>query len=140
MKRFKLVNKLIIGILVLLMMACNTTTNDSRVEALPFYGDASFTPQWIDPHSPELKDFHQIPDFDLLNQEGSVITAETFEDKIYVTDFFFTACPGICPKMTDHMGILHEAFLKDDDVLLLSHSVTHVRDPVPVLKDSAEGG
>ena len=139
MKKLKLGNRIILGILVAITFACNSkTSNGSRVEMLPFYGDASFTPQWIAADSPDLNDFHQIPDFNLLNQEGSAITASTFENKIYVTDFFFTACPGICPKMTKHMGILHDEFLKDDDVMLLSHSVTPERDSVPVLKEYAD--
>ncbi len=36
------------------------------------------------------------------------------------------------------MGILQDKFLDDDDVLLLSHSVTPERDSVPVLKEYAE--
>ncbi|WP_424004401.1 SCO family protein [Maribacter sp. IgM3_T14_3] len=53
---------------------------------------------------------------------------------MYVADFFFTSCPGICPKMTANMNILQKEFLKDDDVLLLSHSVTPSRDSVSILK------
>ena len=116
----------------------NTTDNGSRVAYLPFYGDASFTPQWINPGSSELDNFHSIPDFNLINQKGNAITAATFENKIYVTDFFFTACPGICPKMTKHMGMLHDEFKNDDQVMLLSHSVTPERDSVSVLNQYAE--
>ena len=139
MKKLKLVSKIIIGLFAITLMACNDSSSDgSRVETLPFYGDASFTPHWIDANSPELQDFHQIPDFNLLNQDGVVTTAATFENKIYVTDFFFTACPGICPKMTKNMGILHDKFLKDDEVMLLSHSVTPDRDSISVLKEYAD--
>ena len=55
-----------------------------------------------------------------------------------MVDFFFTSCPGICPKMTANMNILQEEFLKDDDILLLSHSVTPEKDSVTVLKRYAE--
>jgi len=139
MKKFKLVNKIIAGFFAIALMACNEVAQEgSRVKALPFYEDASFTPQWIDTESPVLKDFHRIPDFDLLNQDGLATTAETFKNKIYVTDFFFTACPGICPNMTKNMGILHDEFLKDEEVMLLSHSVTPDRDSVSVLKAYAD--
>ena len=74
----------------------------------------------------------------LVNQDGKSITQRTFNNKIYVADFFFTTCPGICPKMTANMGILQEAFLEDQEVLLLSHSVTPERDTVSVLKAYAE--
>ena len=45
-----------------------------------------------------LDTFHQISPFQLWNQEGELISEKTFEGKIYVTDFFFTACPGIMSK------------------------------------------
>ncbi len=120
--------------------ACQTEEQgkSSRVEYLPFYGDASFTPSWLNPDDPDLVHFHRVSDFQLINQEGEVVTAETFANKIYVVDFFFTTCPGICPRMTNNMALLQDAFLDDPGVLLLSHSVTPDRDSVSVLKGYAE--
>lgn len=111
---------------------------NSRVEYLPYYEDATFTPNWITPESEEEKSFHSIPNFTLINQLGDTITHKTFEDKIYITDFFFTSCPGICLKMTGNMLKLQEEFLNDDEVLLLSHSVTPSIDSVSVLKTYAD--
>ena len=110
------------------------TPKESRVATLPYYSDATFTPNWFSAGNDELKDFHKIPDFSFTNQEGETVTEKTFENKIYVVDFFFTSCPGICPKMTENMGLVQKAFLEDDDVLILSHSVTPVADSVSVLK------
>lgn len=110
----------------------------SRVEYLPYYNDASFTPNWLVPNSEEEKQFHKIPDFELVNQLGDTITQKTFDDKLYITDFFFTSCPGICLKMTGNMLKLQEEFKKDDDIVLLSHSVTPSIDSVSVLKTYAE--
>lgn len=110
----------------------------SRVEYLPYYGDESFTPYWITPNSEEEKSFHKIPDFQLLNQLGDTVSQTTFDDKIYIADFFFTTCPGICLKMTGNMAKVQEAFKDDPEVLLLSHSVTPSIDSVPVLKNYAE--
>ena len=108
----------------------------SRVEYLPYYGDESFTPYWITPNSEEEKSFHKIPDFQLLNQQGDTVSQTTFDDKIYIADFFFTTCPGICLKMTGNMVKVQEAFKDDPEVLLISHSVTI--DSVPVLKNYAK--
>lgn len=116
----------------------HTLKETSRVEYLPFYNDESFTPRWITPNTEEEKRFHKIPDFELVNQLGDTLTHETFEGKIYITDFFFTSCPGICMKMTGNMLKLQEEFQNDDDILLLSHSVTPSIDSVSVLKDYAE--
>lgn len=109
----------------------------SRVNELPYYNEASFTPKWIASNSSKLKKFHKIPDFKLTNQNGKIITQKTFENKIYVTDFFFTTCPGICPMMTKNMNLVQEAFKNDDTVLMLSHSVTPTKDSVPQLKEYA---
>ena len=109
----------------------------SRVDYLPFYQDESFTPHWLTPGSKEEKSFHKIPDFKLLNQLGDTISQSTFENKIYITDFFFTTCPGICPQMTDNMAKIQEEFKEDDDILLLSHSVMPNIDTVSALKNYA---
>ncbi len=110
----------------------------SRVASLPFYNEPSFTPIWIDPKGDSVAGMHRIPPFKFTDQLGREITHETFKDKIYVADFFFTSCPGICPKMTENMGLVQEEFLNDDSVLLISHSVTPDYDSVPVLKEYAE--
>jgi cytochrome oxidase Cu insertion factor (SCO1/SenC/PrrC family) len=42
---------------------------------------------------------NEITAFTLVNQDSTIITKSTFADKIFVTDFFFTSCPSICPIM-----------------------------------------
>lgn len=110
----------------------------SRVEYLPFYNDENFTPHWLTPNSEEEKQFHKIPDFKLVNQLGDTITQKTFDNKIYITDFFFTSCPGICPKMTGNMAKIQEEFKNDSDIVLLSHSVTPSIDSISILKAYAK--
>ncbi len=123
----------------MLFMGCaETAQKQSRVAKLPYYKEATFTPHWPKSNKESTIDFHTISPFKLINQEGDTVSEKTFKDKIYITDFFFTTCPGICPKMTANMGILQEAFLSDNEVLLLSHSVTPVQDSVPILKAYAE--
>lgn len=126
--------------LSLAFVSCQTREREqvASISKLPYYNEASFTPHWLKPNSTELKDFHKIPPFQLINQDGDSISEKTFEGKIYVADFFFTTCPGICPKMTTNMSLLQKAFLDDNEVLLLSHSVTPDYDSVGVLKDYAQ--
>ncbi len=125
--------------MIISTVACKEkAAKSSRVENLPYYNEATFTPHWINPNDQSLDTFHRISSFNLLNQEGEIVTEDVFKDKIYVTDFFFTICPGICPKMMANMMELQDEFLTDSDVLLLSHSVTPERDSVPVLKSYAE--
>lgn len=129
----------ILLISLICLFSCNQEKqNNSRVDTLPYYNEATFTPQWFSSNDEQLSTFHRISDFSLTNQEGDIITERSFEDKIYVVDFFFTSCAGICPKMTTNMMELHDEFLEDKDVLLLSHSVTPEKDSVSVLKAYAE--
>lgn len=131
---------LIYGLIFLCVFSigCQKSTNEnSRVATLPFYKEATFTPYWLDNNIDSLANFHQIAPFKLTNQNGRTITEKIFAGKIYIADFFFTACPGICPKMTKNMGVIQDAFIEDKDILLLSHSVTPEFDSVSVLKNYA---
>ena len=117
-------------LVVILFASC---TQQKKEITLPYYDDAFFTPKWYKNSSEVPEDFHKIRPFNLINQQGDTITEQSFNDKIYVADFFFATCPGICPKMTANMTIVQEAFKTDDEVLLLSHSVTPAYDSVDVL-------
>ncbi|MDX1904728.1 MAG: SCO family protein [Thermonemataceae bacterium] len=81
--------------------------------------------------------YHKIPAFSFVNQDGEKVTEKTFEGKIYVTDFFFTTCPSICPKMKQQMLRVYEKYKSEDRFLLLSHSISR-EDSVPVLKAYAK--
>ncbi len=126
--------------LFLITVGCSTNTRQrvSSVEQLPYYSEATFTPEWFDTEDGVPDDYHQISSFSLVNQSGETLTEKDVEGKIYVSDFFFTSCPGICPKMTTNMQLVQEAFINDEDVLILSHSVTPEYDSVYVLKTYAE--
>lgn len=108
------------------------------LEALPYYADASFTPYWLEAGADTLANFHRISPFSLIDQQGDTITERSLDGNIYVADFFFTACPGICPKMTSNMAVLQEEFEHIPSVKLLSHSVTPKYDSVSVLQAYAE--
>ena len=126
------------SVLSLATAACNERA--SRIpDQLPYYTEASFTPQWISPTSPDTATVPRIPPFSLTDQTGQTITERDVSGKIYVANFFFTACRGICPQMIENMGTLQEVFKSDDDIVLLSHSVTPTRDSVPVLSAYADG-
>lgn len=104
---------------------------------LPVYQPAQFDPSLVDSSMSHVKRYHTIADFSLTNQNGQTVTQDTYDDKIYVADFFFTTCPTICPIMTKNMAILQQELLNDHDVMLLSHSVTPDIDSVPQLKKYA---
>ncbi len=82
--------------------------------------------------------YHSIAKFQFLDQDSALITNETFNDKIYVTDFFFTSCRTICPIMKTQMLRVYDSIQHDDDVLLLSHTIDPEYDTVALLRDFAE--
>jgi len=81
---------------------------------------------------------HTIADFAFYDQDSALITNESFKGQIYVSDFFFTSCPTICPKMKKQMLRVYEKFEKTPEVALLSHSIDPTHDNVEVLYDYAE--
>ncbi len=101
---------------------------------LPIYQPSMVKFQLVDSTIQHVKRFHKIDDFSLVNQNNEIITNETYDGKIYIADFFFTTCPGICPIMKENMIVLQDEFINDDHVLLLSHTVTPEIDSVQVLK------
>jgi protein SCO1/2 len=114
--------------------ACNTVPKEtSQVKKLPYYQTADFTPYWLEGKT--LPDtFHQIPAFSFTNQYGEIVTEKTVQGKIYIADFFFTTCPGICKQMTTHLTKVQKCFETDSTVLILSHTVTPETDSLPKLK------
>lgn len=82
--------------------------------------------------------YHTIRNFSFVDQDSLEVTNKTFEDKIYVADFFFTSCRTICPIMKTQMLRVYDSTLNDPDVLLLSHSIDPEYDTVALLHDFAE--
>ncbi|SUZ63467.1 uncharacterized protein METZ01_LOCUS16321 [marine metagenome] len=103
-------------------------------EKLPIYQPNMVSFQLVDSTVQHVKRFHKIKDFSLVNQNGEKITNENYRDKIYIADFFFTTCQGICPIMKENMIILQDKYKDDDQVYLLSHTVTPEIDTKEVLK------
>ena len=104
---------------------------------LPVYQPADFNPELVDSTLHHIKKYHTIDDFALINQNGQLITEAFYEDKIYVADFFFTTCLTICPIMTKNMADIQQRIKDEEDILLLSHTVTPEIDSVAQLKKYA---
>jgi protein SCO1/2 len=97
---------------------------------LPYFNSPDFTPEWE-------KGTHKIPDFSFINQNGEEITNKAYEGKIYIADFFFASCSGICPKLANNMSILQDTYKENDKIMLLSHSVMPWKDTPKILNEYA---
>lgn len=79
-----------------------------------------------------------VPDFAFIDQDSQRVTNATFQDKIYVVDFFFIHCPTICPKVKKNGLRIYEKYKNDDRVVLLSHSIDTKNDTVAALHRHAQ--
>jgi protein SCO1 len=113
------------------LMSCVSclTSCGPKSERLPIFGERQLTG----------KDtiYHTIAPFRFVDQDSAWISNATFNDKIYVADFFFTSCRTICPIMKTQMLRVYDATRNMPDVLLLSHSIDPEYDTVALLHDFA---
>jgi protein SCO1/2 len=100
---------------------------------VPYYADASFTPIW-QLSTAQRDTLHRIGDFSFTDQHHQVITREELAGKVCLSNFFFTSCSGICPRMNKLLQQVAEHFEDNKGVVLLSHSVTPEQDSVPQLQ------
>lgn len=77
----------------------------------------------------------RIPEFSFVNQNGKTINTESVENKVYVAEYFFTTCKGICPKMNANMRRVYETFKDEHDFMIISHTCMPEVDSIPVLKE-----
>src|SRR5210317_2377989 len=73
---------------------------------LPIFNPVDVNPKLVDSDLLNVRKNHTIANFQLINQNGEHITQETYKNRIYVADFFFTRCLTICPVMTNNMALL----------------------------------
>ena len=125
--KLKLILKIILICSIVFYFGC--TEKKSSV-LLPIYGEKKI----IDGDTI----YHQIASFNLTNQIGQVVNQNTTKNKIYIANFFFATCQSICPMMSNQLQEVQKAFLADDSVLILSHSVNPLHDTVAVLNNYAD--
>jgi len=67
--------------------------------------------------------YQTVPAFSYFNQDSIPVTNKDFDNKIYVTDFFFTSCNTICPIMHRNMLNVYTKFKGNPKVKFLSHTI-----------------
>jgi len=85
-----------------------------------------------------LPQLNKVQDFSFLDQHGNRITNKNVEGKVYLAEFFFTTCPGICPKMNTNLRPVFEKYKNNPEFLILSHTVNPSTDSVARLKIYAD--
>lgn len=82
--------------------------------------------------------YGQVADFALVDQFGKIVHLSDFKGKVWVADFIFTTCSGICPTMSRNMSVLHHNFASRPDLRLVSISVNPENDTPERLQDYAK--
>jgi protein SCO1/2 len=108
-------------ILLFTIISCSKNT-----EKLPILGNSTITGK--DTIYPKIKNFS------FIDQDSTIVTNETFKDKIYITDFIFLSCPTICPRMTTQLSAVYKAYKDNASVYFLSHTIDPKNDSIPRLK------
>ncbi|MBK7958088.1 MAG: SCO family protein [Bacteroidetes bacterium] len=118
---------IILGYCIYILRDIYAKQSPYKEVALPFYG----------PKGDSTGKYH-VPDFTFVNQDSEKVTLQNFKNKVWVTDFFFTTCEGICPIMKKNLKSVLDSFSNEPDFLILSHTVQPEHDSVKVLKAFSE--
>ncbi|MGZ5247160.1 MAG: SCO family protein [Flavitalea sp.] len=76
--------------------------------------------------------------FSFTNQDGDTISESNVAGKVYVAEYFFTTCDGICPIMNTNLKSVYEAYKNEPNFLILSHTCDPDKDSVGRLKFYAD--
>lgn len=111
----------LVGFFIVLSAAFMTyfySVTKVKQRPLPYYGEGE----------------HKVRPFSFINQEGQTVTNKNTEGKIYVAEYFFATCQGICPKMNENLNKVYQQFKGNEEVLFLSHTVDPEEDSAAALK------
>lgn len=75
-----------------------------------------------------------VKPFHFVDQDGHPVSERDVAGKVYVAEYFFTTCPGICPKMNRNMKLVFDQFKTESGFMILSHSVDPATDSVARMK------
>jgi len=79
-----------------------------------------------------------VQPFSFIDQDGKTITEKDIRGKVYIAEYFFTTCKGICPKMNNNLRSVYEKFRDQPDFMIVSHTVDPLTDSVGRMKAYAD--
>ena len=109
---------------------------DHQFTTLPHYGQKIPDPKMVDGQQVNDTIYHTVQSWSFTNQEGETVSQSDYDGKVYVVDYIFTSCPGICPVMTTQMSLLQFKLDKPGlkEIPFVSYTVDPERDTPEVLK------
>ena len=110
------------SLIIIFLYSCGINPS---IDPLPIYGEKD-----IDEFGNDVD--HVIRDFSFTNQNGEVVSLEKFKNTVFISDFFFTTCPSICPIMTKQLARVQKE-LDGEEYRIISHTVNPEFDTENVL-------
>lgn len=100
-----------------------------------YWGAVYFIPGF---NKRKLEPISKVGQFVFTNQDGQAFSNKDVNGKIYVAEYFYTTCPGICPMMNDNMKQVYEKYKGNPNFLILSHTCDPEKDSAAQLKHYAD--
>ncbi|MDQ6722820.1 MAG: SCO family protein [Thermoproteota archaeon] len=91
-----------------------------------------------DYYKAKLPVLNYVQNFSFTDQDGKQLTQNKMAGKVYIAEYFFTTCKGICPKMNANMKTVYDQFKNEADFAIISHTCMPEVDSVPLMKAYAK--
>jgi protein SCO1/2 len=113
--------KLILAVLgVTLLFAGLMVWNGKPDEkTLPYYEVVVGSSDLKEMNKPSQK---KVGNFSFRDQHNELVTQDSLHNAIYVVDYIFTTCPGICLAMSSNMNSVYKEYKGNPEVKFLSHT------------------
>lgn len=86
----------------------------------------------------KLDPISKLRPFSFITQDGKTFTNKDVAGKVFVSEYFFTTCTGICPVMNKNMKQVYDKFKGTPGFLILSHTCDPETDSSARLKQYAD--
>lgn len=86
----------------------------------------------------KLPVLNTVQPFRFTRQDSLTVTQKEIANRVYVAEYFFTTCKGICPKMNKNMKAIYDQFKSDTNFMIISHTVNPETDSLPILRHYAD--
>jgi protein SCO1/2 len=86
----------------------------------------------------KLPVLNTVQPFRFIRQDSLTVTQKDIANRVYVAEYFFTTCKGICPKMNKNMKAIYDQFKSDTSFMIVSHTVNPETDSLPILRHYAD--
>lgn len=126
----------ICGFLMALLAGCSN--GSAPATNLPILGPSKVIRIVENGHNKDSLIAHHVPQFQLTNQYQKEFGSINLKGKIYITEFFFTSCPSVCPKVAKQMEAIHRELSEEEDFALVSITLDGKRDSPEKLYDFAQ--